>query len=114
MAGPVLSVKDFDVRFTTPDGEVHAVKNAGFEIGEGECLGVVGASGSGKRQLFLGAVGLLAGNGKATGSVTYRGQELIGAPESRLNHIRGSKITMIFQDPLTSLTPHITVGDQTL
>src|SRR5258707_4206341 len=112
MSDAVLAVNNLDVRFATPDGEVHAVKNAGFEIGQGECLGVVGESGSGKSQLFLGAVGLLAGNGKATGSVTYRGQELIGAPESRLNHIRGSKITMIFQDPLTSLTPHMRVGDQ--
>ncbi|HMI96258.1 MAG TPA: ATP-binding cassette domain-containing protein, partial [Micropepsaceae bacterium] len=106
MADAVLAVKNLDVRFTTPDGEVHAVKAVNFEVGEGEVVGVVGESGSGKSQLFLGAVGLLAGNGKATGSVSYRGQELIGASESRLNHIRGSKVTMIFQDPLTSLTPH--------
>ena len=109
---PLLEIKNLDVRFDTPDGEVHAVKNASLTIQEAECLGVVGESGSGKSQLFLAAFGLLAGNGRVTGSVLYRGEEILGASQKQLNTLRGSAVTMIFQDPLTSLTPHMRVGDQ--
>ena len=109
---PILKIRDLNVRFATHDGEVHAVKNASLEVREGDCLGVVGESGSGKSQLFLAAMGLLANNGWATGSVQFGEHELLGLPQSEMNKVRGSRITMIFQDPLTSLTPHMTIGDQ--
>jgi peptide/nickel transport system ATP-binding protein len=112
MTEPVLSARDLNVRFETPDGEVHAVRDVSFDIAEGECLGVVGESGSGKSQLFLAAIGLLASNGRVDGEMIYRGQDLTRAKPAQFNRIRGAKITMIFQDPLTSLTPHMRVGDQ--
>src|SRR6201995_118038 len=114
MAERIFEIKNFDVRFAAPDGEVQAVRTLSLNINAGECVGVVGESGSGKSQLFLGAVGLLSQNGHATGSVLYRGEEILHAPQRALNKFRGSKITMIFQDPLTSLTPHMRVGQQVM
>jgi peptide/nickel transport system ATP-binding protein len=108
----LLAVDKLNVRFHTPDGEVHAVRDLGFELGRGETLGIVGESGSGKSQSMMSLIGLLASNGRASGSARFDGTELIGMPIEALRKVRGRRIGMIFQDPMTSLNPYMTVFDQ--
>jgi len=108
----ILDVRKLDTRFSTPDGEVHAVNDVSFHIAPGETLGVVGESGSGKTQIFLSIMGLLAKNGRATGSVRYRDQEILGLPARALNKFRGVTLSMIFQDPMTSLNPYLRISRQ--
>ena len=108
----ILNVRGLKVNFATPDGTVSAVKGIDLDVKQGETLAVVGESGSGKSQTMMGIMGLLAGNGQVEGSAQYRGRELIGLPVNELNDIRGAKITMIFQEPMTSLDPLYTIGKQ--
>jgi len=109
---PVLEIEGLDVRFDTPDGEVHAVRAVDLTVHAGETLAIVGESGSGKSQMVLAALGLLAANGRAAGSVRYRGSELLGLPSRALNRYRGAKLSMIFQEPMTSLDPHYRIERQ--
>jgi oligopeptide transport system ATP-binding protein len=111
-SAPILEMKRLHVRFQTPDGEVHAVRGIDMSVRRGETVAVVGESGSGKSQAVMAAIGLIASNGSAEGSVCYRGEELIGLSHAELNKIRGAKITMIFQEPMTSLDPLYRVGTQ--
>ncbi|HXV25676.1 MAG TPA: oligopeptide/dipeptide ABC transporter ATP-binding protein [Alphaproteobacteria bacterium] len=111
-AAPILEVDRLDVRFSTPEGVVEAVNGVSFAVGEAETVGIVGESGSGKSQVFMAVMGLLATNGHASGSVRYRRQQLLGMPPSELNAIRGGRMAIIFQDPMTSLNPYLTVRRQ--
>jgi oligopeptide transport system ATP-binding protein len=111
-ADALFSVRDLGVRFATPRGTVTAVREVSLEVGRGECLAVVGESGSGKSQLFLGCLGLLAAGGTAEGSATFDGEELLGPDDATRRSLLGTRVAMVFQDPMNALTPHLTIGRQ--
>jgi oligopeptide transport system ATP-binding protein len=106
-------VEDLRVEFSTRRGTVHAVNGITFEIARGETLGIVGESGCGKSVTSLAILGLLARNGRVTGGrALFEGQDLIRQSDRALRRIRGREIAMIFQDPMTSLNPVLTIGRQ--
>jgi ABC-type microcin C transport system duplicated ATPase subunit YejF len=111
-APPLLRVDALKVHYALDGAAIAAVREVSLEVAAGECLGIVGESGSGKSQMVLAALGLLAGNARIEGSVRFEGQELLGLPAAALNRIRGAKLSMVFQDPMSSLTPHVRIGVQ--
>jgi oligopeptide/dipeptide ABC transporter ATP-binding protein len=111
-SAPLLEVSDLNVRFPTEDGLVHAVRGVDYTLRSGEVLGIVGESGSGKSVTSLAVMGLLPGSARVTGSVKYRGQELLGQSDRSMSRVRGKGVSMIFQDPMTSLDPVYKVGAQ--
>ncbi|MFB6823243.1 ABC transporter ATP-binding protein [Streptomyces virginiae] len=111
-AAPLLAVRDLRVTFTTGRGTVRAVDSIGFTVEAGRTLGIVGESGSGKSVTSLAVMGLHRGPVEVSGSVALAGRELTGLPERELSKVRGRRMAMIFQDPLSSLHPYYTVGEQ--
>ena len=113
MREPLLAVEDLEVRFWTGRGIIHAVNGVSFDIAPGETLGIVGESGCGKSVTSLALLGILARAGRVTnGTAHFEGRNLIGLSDEELRTIRGKEIAMIFQDPMTSLNPVLTIGRQ--
>jgi len=108
----VLQVDDLQVSFPSEEGRVTAVRGVSYSVAAGEVLAIVGESGSGKSVSSLAVMGLLPPQARVTGSVRYRGRELLGLSDRDMSRVRGKKVAMVFQDPLSALTPVYTVGDQ--
>ncbi|MGL3151736.1 ABC transporter ATP-binding protein [Microbacterium sp. A82] len=108
----IISVRDLNVSFASEAGRVDAVRGVSFDLEAGKTLGIVGESGSGKSVTSLAIMGLLDENARVSGSIIYDGEELLGKNDKQMSVLRGNGLAMIFQDPLTSLTPVFTIGDQ--
>ena len=112
MPEPILSIRDLTVEFETEDGIVHAVTDVTYDLMPGEVLGIVGESGSGKSVSMLSVLGLSPQGRIPKGEAIFKGKNLLKASQRELRDIRGGDMAMIFQDPMTSLNPVFTVGDQ--
>ena len=111
-AGPLLSVRDLQVRFGTERGTVHAVNGVSFDLFEGRTLAIVGESGSGKSVTAKTLMNLLPRSASVSGQVTYEGRDVRALAAERVKHFFGVEMTMVFQDPMTSLNPVKRVGEQ--
>ncbi|MFX4273576.1 dipeptide ABC transporter ATP-binding protein [Propionibacteriaceae bacterium Y1685] len=111
-SGTVLSVQDLHVTFPSEAGSVRAVRGLSFDLAAGETMAIVGESGSGKSVTSLAVMGLHPSTARITGSIKLHGEELLGAADSKMSKLRGNEIGMVFQDPLSALTPVYTIGDQ--
>lgn len=111
-AEPVLRVRDLTVSFHGAERTVHAVDGVSYDLAPGEMLAVVGESGCGKSVTSMAVMGLLPPTARVGGSITLDGRELVGAPEKQLRSLRGRRLSMIFQEPMTSLNPVLTIGRQ--
>ncbi|MGX1510441.1 dipeptide ABC transporter ATP-binding protein [Streptomyces collinus] len=112
VGGHILDLDDLGVVFTTETGPVQAVRGVSLHVAPGETLALVGESGSGKSTVALAAMGLLSGNARATGRAVVDGTDIVGADEERLSGLRGSTVSMVFQEPATALDPLTRVGKQ--
>ena len=112
MTAPLLEVRDLSVRLQTHRGPAYAVRNVSFSLARGDTLGLVGESGCGKSITVMALMGLLPENAVVTGSIRFEGQELVGKPERDMCRLRGDRMAMIFQEPMTALNPVHTVGRQ--
>src|SRR5581483_9459549 len=106
------TVDNLEVSFPSEAGRVRAVRGVSWQLGQGEVLGIVGESGSGKSVSSLAIMGLLPERARVSGSIRLRDRELIGLSDKEFSAIRGSRIAMVFQDPMSALTPVYPVGEQ--
>lgn len=110
---PLLEIRDLSLDFGSPRGRVHALRNIGLRVHPGRIVGIVGESGSGKSTLAYAVMGLLAGNAEVVGgSVMFEGRDLLRLKPDEMRRLRGSRLSMIFQDPMTALNPVRSIGSQ--